>query len=281
MRKSAYIKDSKKIFKDNLGRFISIVLIIMLGTAFFIGMNSISPLMQYTSEEYMKDYYIFDYELSSNLGYKKEDLERFKTIDNVEQIQGIYSYDALTSSGDKDIVVRLSSINDDIQMNKNCLEEGEDIKEDNECLISSRLQAMYGYEIGQTVKVYRKDNTDINDSLKITEFKIVGIAKNPSYLSKMYGNTTLSTGDVHSFLLVREEVFKMEDYTNVYIKSDIDKDLSRFSKDYKKENEKYLDKIDELNQAIAKEKFDKIYSENETKIKDAENKIKSVQKTVK
>ena len=281
MRKSAYIKDSKKIFKDNLGRFISIVLIIMLGTAFFIGMNSISPLMQYTSEEYMKDYYIFDYELSSNLGYKKEDLERFKAIDNVEQIQGIYSYDALTSSGDKDIVVRLSSINDDIQMNKNCLEEGEDIKEDNECLISSRLQAMYGYEIGQTVKVYRKDNTDINDSLKITEFKIVGIAKNPSYLSKMYGNTTLSTGDVHSFLLVREEVFKMEDYTNVYIKSDIDKDLSRFSKDYKKENEKYLDKIDELNQAIAKEKFDKIYSENETKIKDAENKIKSVQKTVK
>ena len=281
MRKSAYIKDSKKIFKDNLGRFISIVLIIMLGTAFFIGMNSISPLMQYTSEEYMKDYYIFDYELSSNLGYKKEDLERFKAIDNVEQIQGIYSYDALTSSGDKDIVVRLSSINDDIQMNKNCLEEGEDIKEDNECLISSRLQAMYGYEIGQTVKVYRKDNTDINDSLKITEFKIVGIAKNPSYLSKMYGNTTLSTGDVHSFLLVREEVFKMEDYTNVYIKSDIDKDISRFSKDYKKENEKYLDKIDELNQAIAKEKFDKIYSENETKIKDAENKIKSVQKTVK
>ena len=48
--KSAYLKDSKKMFKNNIGRFCSIVLIIMLGTSFFIGMNAISPEMKKTAE---------------------------------------------------------------------------------------------------------------------------------------------------------------------------------------------------------------------------------------
>ena len=59
--KSAYSKDSNKMFKNNLGRFISIVLIIMLGTAFFIGMNSVSPAMEQTAEKYMKDKHIYDF----------------------------------------------------------------------------------------------------------------------------------------------------------------------------------------------------------------------------
>ena len=278
--KKAYIKDSKKIFKDNLGRFISIVLIIMLGNAFFIGMNSISPLMEDTAEKYMKDNNIFDYELSSNLGYKKEDIEKFKELENVTQVQGIYSFDAFTSSGDKDIVIRLSSINNDIQMNDNYLVEGKDIKEKNECLISSRLKDMYGYDLGDTIRIYRKDNVKVEDNLTITEFEIVGIAKNPTYLSKFYGNTTLSTGEINSYLLVKEEAFKLDNYTNVYIKTDIDNDLRKLSKEYKNENEKYLDKIDKINQTISKEKFDKIYNENLDAIKNAENKIDTVQKTV-
>ena len=61
--KSAYLKDSKKMFKNNIGRFCSIVLIIMLGTSFFIGMNAISPEMKKTAEKYMKDKNINDYAL--------------------------------------------------------------------------------------------------------------------------------------------------------------------------------------------------------------------------
>ena len=53
--KKAYLKDSRKMFKNNLIRFVSIVIIIMLGTAFFIGMNSVAPAMELTAEEYMKD----------------------------------------------------------------------------------------------------------------------------------------------------------------------------------------------------------------------------------
>lgn len=46
MKKKAYLKDCRKMFKNNFTRFISIVLIIILGTAFFVGMNAVAPAME-------------------------------------------------------------------------------------------------------------------------------------------------------------------------------------------------------------------------------------------
>ena len=260
--KSAYFKDSKKMFKNNIGRFCSIVLIIMLGTSFFIGMNAISPEMKKTAEKYMKDQNIYDYALESNLGYKKEDVKKFEDIKNIEKAQGVYSYDALASFDQKDIVVRVSSMNSDIKMNENYIEDGRKIEKDNECYISTRLKQMYNYDIGKKIKVYRKDKENINDALKITEFEIVGIVKNPIYLSTFYGTTQLLTGELNSFLFVKEEAFKMKDYTTVYLKSDIDENIKRFSSKYKKENKKILKDIEKVNKNIAKSKFDKIINDN-------------------
>ena len=279
--KSAYLKDSKKMFKNNIGRFCSIVLIIMLGTSFFIGMNAISPEMKKTAEKYMKDQNIYDYALESNLGYKKEDVKKFEDIKNIEKAQGVYSYDALASFDQKDIVVRVSSLNSDIKMNENYIEDGRKIEKDNECYISTRLKQMYNYDIGKKIKVYRKDKDNINDALKVTEFEIVGIVKNPIYLSTFYGTTQLLTGELNSFLFVKEEAFKMKDYTTVYLKSDIDENIKRFSSKYKKENKKILKEIEKINKNIAKTKFDKISNENSDKISEAEGKIKSVEDSIK
>lgn len=278
--KSAYLKDSKKMVKNNMGRFCSIVLIIMLGTSFFIGMNAISPEMKKTAEKYMKDKNIYDYAVESNLGYKKEDVKKFEDIKNIEKAQGIYSYDALASFEQKDIVVRVSSLNQDIKMNENYIEDGRKIEKDNECYISTRLKQMYNYDIGKKIKVYRKDKDNINDSLKITEFEIVGIVKNPIYLSTFYGTTQLLTGELNSFLFVKEEAFKMKDYTTVYLKSDIDENIKRFSSKYKKENKKILKDIEKVNQNIAKSKFDKIINDNSKKIAEAEGNVKSAEDSV-
>ena len=278
--KSAYFKDSKKMFKNNIGRFCSIVLIIMLGTSFFIGMNAISPEMKKTAEKYMKDKNIYDYALESNLGYKKEDVKIFEDIKNIEKAQGVYSYDALASFEQKDIVVRVSSLNSDIKMNENYIEDGRKIEKDNECYISTRLKQMYNYDIGKKIKVYRKDKDNINDSLKITEFEIVGIVKNPIYLSTFYGTTQLLTGELNSFLFVKEEAFKMKDYTTVYLKSDIDENIKRFSSKYKKENKKILKDIEKVNKNIAKSKFDKIINDNSKKIAEAEGNVKSAEDSV-
>lgn len=278
--KKAYFKDSRKMFKNNLIRFISIVIIIMLGTAFFIGMNSVAPAMEDIAEEYMKDKSIFDISLSSNLGYTDEDIERFKQNDHVTGIKVEYTYDALTSYEEEDIVVRFSSINDEIDINKNDISEGRNVEEDDECLISSRLRDMYGYKIGDKIKVYRKDDTKIEDSLKYTEFEIVGITRNPVYISKFYGNTTLLTGELKSYIMIKEEAFKLEQYTNVYIKTDIDTEIKKFSDEYKDKNKEILKDIEDINNSIANEKYNKVYEESSKTIKDSEDIIKNAEEKV-
>ena len=279
--KSAYLKDSKKMFKNNIGRFCSIVLIIMLGTSFFIGMNAISPEMKKTAEKYMKDKNIYDYAIESNLGYKKEDVKKFKDNKNIVKAQGVFSYDALASFEQKDIVVRVSSLNPDVKINETYIEDGRKIKKENECYISTRLKQMYNYDIGDKIKVYRKDDDNINDVLKITEFEIVGIVKSPIYLSTFYGTTPLLTGELNSFLFVKEDAFKIEDYTTIYLKSNIDDNILKFSNKYKKENKKILKDIKKINEDITKAKFDKIVKENSEKIAEAEKNIKGVEDSLK
>lgn len=269
------------MFKNNLGRFISIVLIIMLGTAFFIAMNSVSPAMEQTAEKYMKDEHIYDFSLVSNMGYKQEDIEKLQQNSNIIEAQGIYSYDALASFGEKDIVVRLASMNADSKMNESYIIEGRNIENDHECFICSRLKDMYEYDVGQTIKVYRKDDTNIEDSLNYTEFEIVGVVKNPTYLSKFYGNTTLSTGEIHSYMFVKEEAFKLQDYTTVYLKGNIDENILKFSKEYQEKNDDIFEEINKTNQEIAKEKYDKIYNENVEAIQTAEEQIQNAEEYVK
>ena len=278
--KKAYFKDSKKMFKNNLVRFISIVLIIMLGTAFFIGMNSVSPAMEQVALKYIKEQNISDISLASSLGYKEEDIEKFKQNEHVTEVKGEYTYDALTSFGEKDIVVRFSGINDDSEINKNDISEGRNVENDNECLISSRLNTMYDYEIGDKIKVYRKDDTDLEDYLKYTEFEIVGITRNPIYLSKFYGNTTLLTGELNGYIMIKEEAFNLEEYTTVNIKLDIDENINKFSDEYKEKNSEILKEIEEINNNISTEKYNEVYEEYDKKINEAEEAIKKVEQAL-
>lgn len=278
--KKAYLKDCKKMFKNNLVRFISIVLIIMLGTAFFIGMNSVSPAMETTAEDYMKENNIFDISLSSNLGYNDEDIEKFKQNENILKIKGENTYDVLTSFGEKDIAIRLLAIDNNSDINSNNIYEGREVEADNECLISSRMKDMYNYEIGDKIKVYRNDDEKIEDKLNYSEFEIVGIARNPAYISKFNSNTTLLTGELYGYLMIKEEAFKEKSYSKISIKLNIDSEINKFSDEYKEKVSKVLNEIDEINCAITEEKYNKVYSETLAKINEEEANVEQKEKNI-
>lgn len=139
---------------------------------------------------------------------------------------------------------------------------------------------MYDYEIGDKIKVYRKDDTDLEDYLKYTEFEIVGITRNPIYLSKFYGNTTLLTGELNGYIMIKEEAFNLEEYTTVNIKLDIDEDINKFSDEYKEKNSEILKEIEEINNNISTEKYNEVYEEYDKKINEAEEAIKKVEQAL-
>ncbi len=233
-----------------------------------------------TVEKYMKENNIFDISLSSNLGYKEEDIEKFKEDADVKEIQGVFLYDVLTLYDKKDVTLRLFSSDKESDINKSKILDGRNIEKDNECLICSRLKDMYGYNIGDKIKVYRTDDTNLDDYIKYTEYEIVGVAQNPAYISKFYGNTTLLTGELNSYIIVDKQVFNMKDYTTVYIKLDIDENINKFSDEYKKELEDKLDKIKSIDKEIAQNKFDKLYKEKEKEVLDYASQIEKTEQYI-
>ena len=145
----AYLKDSIKKVIINKSRYISIILIIALGVGFFTGMNSIASDMQKTTEVYLKDSNVYDFQIIYNLGITNNDIEELKKLDNITNVEPAYVYDTLLETPQKKLVVRTNSITNNI--NKNNIIEGRNIENEEECLIDERLNSMYGYNIGDTI----------------------------------------------------------------------------------------------------------------------------------
>lgn len=68
MKKIALIKNALRDIKKSKGRFLSIVVIIALGVAFFFGFKMAPESMRLTADKYYDDYNMMDIRLISTLG---------------------------------------------------------------------------------------------------------------------------------------------------------------------------------------------------------------------
>ena len=89
--KSALNKDFVRDIKNSKGRFISILLIVALGVAFFAGIKDAPLVMKKTSDSYYDDYNLMDIRITSTLGLTDDDVDAIKKINKVDGIKGTYS----------------------------------------------------------------------------------------------------------------------------------------------------------------------------------------------
>ena len=128
---------SKDIYKEIINtkkRFLSILIIVLLGVGFFAGIKATSPDMEKTVDKYFDDKNVFDIEVISTLGLTKDDIEEIKKIDGVEEVEGSYSKDILLDvKENEEIAVKIHSISDNINLVQ--LLEGRMPENENECLV--------------------------------------------------------------------------------------------------------------------------------------------------
>lgn len=104
---TALIKDILREIRKSLGRFLSILLIVALGVAFFAGVRASVPDMKYTADAYFDEYNMQDIQLLSTVGFTDEDVEAIRKIDGVEGVHATYSMDAVTTKGSKQITLKV------------------------------------------------------------------------------------------------------------------------------------------------------------------------------
>ena len=108
--KKALLKNSFKEIKTSYKRFISILLIALLGVGFFAGLRATSPDMVDTIDKYYKEQNVYDIQIMSTLGLTNSDIDAIKNIENVENVYGTYSEDILVKVNNKELVSKILTI---------------------------------------------------------------------------------------------------------------------------------------------------------------------------
>ncbi len=293
--KKALLKDTFKEIKKSYKRFISILLMALLGVGFFAGLRASSPDMVDSIDTYYKNQNVYDIEVMSTLGLTDSDIEALANIENVENVYGTYSRDGVIRTNDKEIVSKILCVDD---VNKPVLVEGSMPENIDECVVEESFLKGTGKNIGDYIDIEPEATESIGatdeeetEYLKNKTLKIVGVVESPLYISRERGSTKLGTGVINYYIYVNKENVNSDVYTEIYITlenrdkyqtgSNKYEDYVEETKDKieeikeERENARYQELIDEANAEIAKaeEEFNTEKQNGETQLQDAENQI--------
>lgn len=90
MVKKALNKDIKKSITHSFGRFISIILLIALGSFALVGLSITGPDMRKTGENYFKEYNSADITITSDYGIDDTEIKQISKASNIKDIEYIY-----------------------------------------------------------------------------------------------------------------------------------------------------------------------------------------------
>ena len=236
-------KDTLKEIINTKKRFISILLIVLLGVGFFAGIKVTSPDMQKIVDNYFDDTNSMDIEVISTMGLTNDDIQEIKNIEGVENVVGAYSKDALIKANDKEFVVKVHNLSNDI--NRVQLKEGRMPENDDECVVETSFLKGTSKNIGDTILLEESED-DTAQMLKNKEIKIVGTVMSPLYISRERGSTKLASGKINYYIYVPQTAFSSDIYTEIYLTVKDAKKQDTFSDKYDENVKEIKDKINDI-----------------------------------
>lgn len=267
-----FFKNILQEIRHSFGRFFSILCIVMIGVAFFAGVKASAPDMKYSADQYFDKYNVQDIQVYSTLGLTQDDLKEIKKIDGVEDAEPVFSIDTLTQKDSTQLVMKVISLADDQSINKVRLVNGRIPKKENECIIeagSVSNQLFGNFEIGDTITLTSGTEDDLSDTLKNTEYTVVGTCYNPNYLSYEKGSSSIGNGEIGNFMYVKDSNIKVDYFTEIDVTVKGAKDINTYDDAYFDLVEPVVDKIE----AIADDRIDARIAENQKEIDDAQKEL--------
>lgn len=246
---SALWKDTLREIKGSLGRFLSILLIVAIGVAFFSGVKASVPDMKYTADQYYDDYHLMDIRVMSTFGLTKEDIAAIRAIDGVEGVFATYTKDVLTHLDTKQLVMRVHALPQDQSednrdyINRLQLVEGRLPQKNGECVIQMGQLHQLPLAVGDTITLESGDADALSDSLRHEEYTVVGKVLTPYYLSNEIGSSDIGSGKVDYYMMILQEEFKSDYFTE----ADITVTGARDENSY---HDEYFDLIEPVKNAL-------------------------------
>ena len=233
--------------KDNYKRFLSLICMAFLGVGFYAGIQSSSPDMLKTLDNFYDENNVYDISVISNVGLTEDDLLKLSKIKNVELAINIQEKDTYLEIEENNYVVKLIEYNS--QMNNVYIKEGRLPKNNNEVSVDNALLENNNLKLGDYITIDGK------------KYSIVGNVISPLYFSAERPNSNLGSGKVDYYIYVYNGSLNLEAYSNIYITVKGAKKYLTNSDSYKKlinNVKKGIDLIKDKQQDI---RYDELYSD--------------------
>ena len=240
MKKKTLNKDIRNSLRQSKGRFLSIMLLMMLGAFSLVGLKVSGPDIEDTLNSYMETANAADLFVVAGYGLSGEDQAEIKQ----ENADVEFGYFVDTVVGDTPSAIRVFSQTTDISTFE--LVSGEFPTKSNEVALAQTMADQY--KIGDTIRLNESGSSTL---LKEHEFTITGFVNSSEILSKtIKGVSSAGSGDLSGFAVVPKDAFDSEVYTIARLRYP---DLRK----WKTTSREYSDKVTELQQALEEKLADK------------------------
>ena len=233
MAKKTLNKDIRNSLRQSKGRFLSIMLLMMLGAFSLVGLKVSGPDIEDTLNGYMEQANAADLFVVAGYGLSGEDQAEIKQ----ENADVEFGYFVDTVISDTPNAIRVFSQTTDISTFE--LVSGEFPTKSNEVALAQTMADQY--KIGDTIRLNESGSSTL---LKEHEFTITGFVNSSELLSKtIKGVSSAGSGDLSGFAVVPKDTFDSEVYTIARLRYP---DLRK----WKTTSREYADKVAQLQQAL-------------------------------
>lgn len=281
VKKKSILKDALREISLNKKKFISLLLIIIIGTGFYVGLKSTPKDMKETAKAYYKETNLFDLKVVSSSGFSKNDYYSLKQVDGVKGVFLSKTLDVITTINNSDYVIKLNSINEDRDLksddyiNHLTLLKGRYPKTINEGLVEEKFLTDNNLSLDDLVTLKPEDE----NGLRAKKIKIVGVVRSSYYSSKDRGTSNLKNGKVDYFMYLSEGDFASDLYTEGYVTIKGANKYDTYSKKYDSFINKYKSLVNEEILKSAKETHERNVSDLESDINELKDNLNRLNST--
>ena len=292
---SPFLRSALRQVRDTLPRFLSILLITVLGVAFFSGLRLTGPYMEASAEKWLDERNFMDIQIYSTMGFDDDDIHALRSTPGILNVSPGYHTNVLVKRNNSETSVLFLSL--DLGINTPELLNGRLPAKPNECLAESEWFGDTDARLGDTVQVFSGTSDPLNNRLAISTYTIVGVVDSPLFMAEDRGNSDIGAGHNSYFFLVLPSAFTFELYTTVYLQIGFARDsaalssavppsindalnqqrylpFSRFDDAYLKAVAPIVKALEQTAEARGAERYKKIMDEARKELDDARAKVK-------
>lgn len=208
---TAKLKNDLRGIRFHFPRFLALVIILILGTGFFVGVRAAAPDMRLSAEAYFKRTNLEDAHVQSNLGLTKDDLKAFEKIKKVK----VTPYATVDESEGKDeTLYRLYPNFKSTQVNHFDVQEGRLPQKEGEIALDEKDDT---HRIGDVITFNKRQYQDGEAKIKHLRFKVVGKVTNPLFMDDTLnrGLTSLGRGTITHVAVVLPSEISSKRFTDL------------------------------------------------------------------